>query len=506
MRYLLSIALTALTSALLAQTPSELDIQLVQIASGLSSPVGIYNAGDNRLFILEQSQGDIEIITTAGTPVGKFLDLTGLISTGSERGLLGMAFHPQYASNGYFYVNYTNTSGNTVIARYTRNAGNPNVADPSSASIVMTIAQPFSNHNGGHIAFGPDGYLYIGMGDGGSADDPGNRSQNGQELLGKMLRIDVDGGSPYSIPSSNPFVGTPNVLDEIWAIGVRNPWKFSFDRLTGDLWIGDVGQNEWEEVNVQPAASIGGENYGWRCYEGFHPANTTGCAGASNYVEPVFEASHGSPDSWCSITGGLVYRGSDFPYMQGTYIFTDYCAGDFRALVADGGGYAESTVLGSQGFGFVAFGEDAEGEMYVAKLGGQIYRVVDACGGDVPAISVVGETLTAGAGGEVYWYANDAIVPGETGTSFSPSQSGNYYAVVEMPNGCFRTTQGVQWAVVSGIPGCTYVDATNYNASAAVDDGSCTFENTCPADINNDDTVNSADLLTFLGAYGSDCE
>lgn len=506
MRHLLSIFCIAFTSALYAQTPSPLNIELVQIASGLSSPVGIYNMGDNRLFILEQSQADIEIITTAGAAVGTFLDLTGLVSTGSERGLLGMAFHPQYATNGYFYVNYTNNSGNTVIARYSRNATNPNLADPASAMVVLTIAQPFSNHNGGHIAFGPDGYLYIGMGDGGSANDPGNRAQNGQELLGKMLRIDVDGGTPYGIPASNPFVGTANVLDEIWAFGVRNPWKFSFDRTTGDMWIGDVGQNNWEEVDVQPAASTGGENYGWRCYEGFQSFNTSGCAGASNYVQPVFVAAHGSPDSWCSITGGVVYRGSDFPYMQGAYIFTDYCAGDFRALVADGGGYAESTVLGSQGFGFVAFGEDAEGEMYVAKLGGQIYRVQDACGGAVPAISVVGESLTAGEGGEVYWYGNDAIVPGETGTSFSPSQSGNYYAVVEMPNGCYRPTQAVQWAVVSGIPGCTYTDATNYNATAAVDDGSCLFVNSCPADINYDNTVNSADLLTFLGAYGLDCQ
>src|SRR5690554_2313016 len=249
-------------------------IILTPFATGFSDPVEIAHCGDDRLFIVQQG-GAIKVVNSDGSVNAEnFLNLSSLISTGSERGLLGLAFHPNYESNGYFFVNYTNTSGNTVIARYSVSNSNPNVADPSSGVILLTINQPFSNHNGGCIKFGPDGYLWISMGDGGSGGDPNNNGQNKSSLLGKMLRIDVD-GETYTSPSDNPFVGTDGA-DEIWAYGLRNAWKFSFDRETGDVWIADVGQNAIEEINHESSTEPG-LNYGWRCYEGNNTYNTSGC-------------------------------------------------------------------------------------------------------------------------------------------------------------------------------------------------------------------------------------
>jgi glucose/arabinose dehydrogenase len=257
---------------------AQITLGFESVASGLASPVGIYHAGDGsrRLFILQQA-GQILIHDGAQVRPTPFLDIATLVSCCGERGLLGLAFHPDFASNGLFYVNYTNTAGDTVIARY-RVSDDPNAADPGSAQILLTIVQPFANHNGGQLAFGPDRFLYIGMGDGGSGGDPDNRAQNLGDLLGKLLRLDVDGGVPYAIPASNPFRNTPGARPEIWAWGLRNPWRFSFDRLTGDLFIADVGQATREEVDFQPASSHGGENYGWRLMEGtlcFNPAS--GC-------------------------------------------------------------------------------------------------------------------------------------------------------------------------------------------------------------------------------------
>ena len=244
------------------------NINITSFANGFSSITAIeHPVDDARLFVLQQS-GAIKILNPNGNVnATNFLTLTSAtITSGGERGLLGLAFHPNYATNGYFYINYTNTAGNTVIARYSVSA-NPNVADASSATILLTVTQPFSNHNGGSLRFGPDGYLYIGMGDGGSGGDPGNRAQNINDNLGKMLRIDVDSASPYGIPADNPYVGVAG-NDEIWAIGLRNPWKFNFDRLNGDLWIADVGQNQAEEINRTAAPLPTGLNYGWKCNEG----------------------------------------------------------------------------------------------------------------------------------------------------------------------------------------------------------------------------------------------
>ncbi|MGX7668832.1 PQQ-dependent sugar dehydrogenase [Flavobacterium pedocola] len=352
-------------------------VGLQSFATGFASPVEITHCGDSRLFIVEQD-GLIKILNANGsTNATPFLNITTLTNQGGERGLLGLAFHPNYAANGFFYINYTRVSdGATIIARYSVNPGDPNLANPTG-TILLTIAQPFVNHNGGTLKFGPDGYLYIGMGDGGSGGDPGNRSQNINELLGKMLRIDVNSGSPYGIPASNPYVGVAGA-DEIWAIGLRNPWKFSFDRQNGDLWIADVGQNLYEEVN-RAGSTEAGLNYGWRCYEGNAAYNTTGCPAQNTMKSPLFITTHA--DSFCSITGGYVYRGTQFPNFQGKYFFSDYC----KAQIGMSDNAGNVTFTGTfTGNNFVSFGEDSSGELYVASISnGVIYKIVDSSLGTV---------------------------------------------------------------------------------------------------------------------------
>lgn len=352
-------------------------VGLQSFATGFASPVDIAHCGDTRLFVVEQD-GLIKILNNNGTTnPTPFLNLTSVTNQSGEQGLLGLAFHPNYASNGYFYVNYIrNSDGATVIARYSVNASDPNLANPTG-TILLTIAQPFSNHNGGSLKFGPDGYLYIGMGDGGSGGDPGNRAQNINELLGKMLRIDVNSGSPYGIPATNPYVGVAGA-DEIWAIGLRNPWKFSFDRSNGDLWIADVGQNVYEEVN-RAASTESGLNYGWRCYEGNVAYNTSGCAPQNTMKAPLFITNHSG--GFCSITGGYVYRGTLFPNFQGKYFFSDYCKAQIGMSDASGNVTFSATFAGNN---FVSFGEDASGELYVASISnGTIYKIVDSSLGTV---------------------------------------------------------------------------------------------------------------------------
>ncbi len=368
MKRLLQFCVVLLTTISFAQT-----IGLQTFATGFSNPVAIVNAGDSRLFVVQRG-GAIRILNANGTiNATNFLTLTSsTIVSGGERGLLGLAFHPNYATNGYFYVNYTRASdGATVIARYNVSA-NPDVADASSAQVLLTIAQPFSNHNGGSLVFGPDGYLYIGMGDGGSGGDPDNYGQNINSLLGKMLRIDVDSGSPYAIPAGNPYAGATPGADEIWAVGMRNPWKFSFDRQTGDLWIADVGQNAREEIN-KAALTAAGLNYGWRCYEANIPYNTNGCQSASNYYMPV--ANYALGNGYCSITGGYVYRGSTYPNMVGKYFFSDYCSNRIGWVENNGGTITWSSLFTGN---FVSFGEDINGELYIAGISnGTISKIID---------------------------------------------------------------------------------------------------------------------------------
>ena len=350
-------------------------ITLQSFATGFDSPVEITNAGDSRLFVVQKT-GLIRILNANGTVnATPFLNLSSIISTNGERGLLGLAFHPNYASNGYFFVNYTNVSGNTVIARYSVDGGNPNIAN-TTGTILMTIVQPFSNHNGGSIKFGPDGYLYIGMGDGGSGGDPDNRAQNINDNLGKMLRIDVNStiAPYYTIPATNPFVGVPG-NDEIWAIGLRNPWKFSFNRLNGDLWIADVGQGAVEEINkiVNPLPNSG-INFGWRCYEGSSTYNTSGCAPAGTMTFPFAE--YARSGGACSVTGGYFYTGSAYPNFQNNYFFTDYCDDKIRMVNSSGVITATTSFSGNN---FVSFGEDINGELYIAGISsGTIYKITDS--------------------------------------------------------------------------------------------------------------------------------
>ncbi|MGH7474435.1 MAG: PQQ-dependent sugar dehydrogenase, partial [Candidatus Methylomirabilales bacterium] len=304
-----------------------------------------------------------------------FLDISRLVRSGGEQGLLSVAFHPRYATNGLFYVNYTDRVGDTVVARYTVSA-NRDRADAASALVVLTIAQPYPNHNGGQLQFGPDGTLYIGMGDGGSAGDPHGHGQNPNSLLGKMLRIDVN-VPPYAVPKTNPFVGPGPPLDEIWALGLRNPWRFSFDRQSGDLYIADVGQNSREEVNVQPAGSRGGENYGWNIMEGaecFSPPS--GCARAG-LTMPV--ATYRTGEN-CSITGGYVYRGTQVRTLIGTYIFGDYCSGRIWGLRKSNRGEWTMRELLDTPLRISSFGEDEAAELYVVDHGGVIYRLREATG------------------------------------------------------------------------------------------------------------------------------
>ena len=358
-----------------AQAPT---VVLQPFASGFVRPVDIAHCNDSRLFVVEQD-GYINVVNPSGSvlPI-PFLNIdTRVGSSGNEQGLLGLAFHPNYKQNGYFYVDYTNNAGNTVISRFNVSLVDSNLADATSELILMTIYQPFSNHNGGCIKFGPDGYLYIGMGDGGSGGDPGNRSQNKDSLLGKMLRIDVDNGTPYAIPADNPFVNVPNARDEIWATGLRNPWRWSFDRLTGDMWIADVGQNNWEEIDFQKGGIAGGQNYGWRCYEGNHAYNTAGCLPQSSYIAAVFELSH---TSYCSISGGYIYRGGKYSDLFGFYFFADYCNDMIQVLKRlPTGVFQHYNTINYTNASIVAFGEDYLGELYVVDLsGGAVRKIVSS--------------------------------------------------------------------------------------------------------------------------------
>jgi glucose/arabinose dehydrogenase len=349
------------------------------IPSGLSSPVDITNANDgsNRLFIVEQG-GRIRIHNGTTLLSIPFLNISSIITTGGERGLLSLAFHPNYRINRYFFVYYTNLSGDITIARYQAQAAIPDEADAASGVVLMNIPKPFSNHNGGDLNFGTDGYLYFGTGDGGSGGDPFNNSQNGLSLLGKMIRIDINNfliPPYYTIPPDNPYVSDPNVDDHIWALGLRNPWRWSFDRGTNDMWIADVGQSAWEEVNYRPAGSNGGINYGWRCYEGNAPYNTTGCLPQSNYISPLFVYPHSSATGGFSITGGFVYRGPEYPVLLGYYICADYVSGNVWLINPNGsGGWIIRMQSGLPG-NIVSFGESESGTLYAVSLGGMVYKV-----------------------------------------------------------------------------------------------------------------------------------
>jgi glucose/arabinose dehydrogenase len=352
------------------------EIGIEPFATGFNLPLNIQNAGDDRLFVVEQG-GLIKIVEANGsvneTP---FLDLSARVSTGGERGLLGLVFHPDYTTNGLFYVNYTDVVGNTQISRFSVSDGDPNIANAASELKMLNLEQPFSNHNGGCLAFGPDGYLFIGLGDGGSAGDPGNRAQDTTVLYGSLLRLDVDSALPYSIPADNPFVGDDAQRDEIWAYGLRNPWEFSFDSANDNLWIADVGQDAFEEIN-KISASAAGSNYGWRCYEGNTIYNDSGnCPDPSSLTFPI--ATYAHENGRASITGGYVYRGERFPSLQNKYIFADFVSGELAMLDASDDTGAITYFGHFENTGFRSFGVNNDGELYVAGLAsGTIYTVVD---------------------------------------------------------------------------------------------------------------------------------
>lgn len=372
------------TAAPIAPTPpatvvarpalDSLALRLTPLAEGLTRPLYLTHAGDGsgRLFVVEQA-GRILLFKDGAVLPTPFLDIISLVgSEANEQGLLSVAFHPDYTRNGLLFVNYTNKQGDTVIARY-RVSDNPDVADGNSGQILLTIDQPYANHNGGQLNFGPDGYLYVGMGDGGAANDPENNAQTLSSLLGKILRLDVAKGEPYGVPETNPFVGNDQARPEIWSYGWRNPWRFSFDRATGDLYVADVGQNQYEEVHVEMAGEAGGRNYGWRLMEGFHCFNPSDCDPETLDLElPVVEYDH---SQGCSITGGYVYRGQQYPALAGVYLYGDYCSGLIWGLRLEPDGSWSQAELLQTDHTISSFGEDQSGELYLIDHTGRVLEI-----------------------------------------------------------------------------------------------------------------------------------
>ncbi|MES2619458.1 MAG: PQQ-dependent sugar dehydrogenase [Bacteroidota bacterium] len=479
-KFFICILVLSVSFFLNAQLPQ---LSLVQLATGYTKPLDIKNCGDQRLFVVEQT-GYIRILYKDGTKqTTPFLDIDARVnSSGDEQGLLGLAFSPNYKQDGFFYVNYTDTgtifspSNSTVYTRISRFSVFPNDstrADPNSEVILLQFPQPYSNHNGGNMMFGPDGYLYISQGDGGSGNDPLGSGQNKNTFHGKMLRIDVTGQATYVVPPSNPFVGVANTKPEIWAYGLRNPWRCSFDKLTGDLWIGDVGQGDWEEIDFQDALSVGGENYGWRCREGLHQCagcNQSGCTG-TGYTDPVFEV---ASTTSCSVTGGYVYRGTQYGKLFSSYIFTDYCSGKFWSINRTGINTFvpnQLTVNSTFTFQLTSLGQDNLGELYVAYrgtgTGGRIYRIVettdckpvafislsDSVEGCSPVtlIALRGDTLS------YQWYNSNGVIGGATSFQYATQQSGWYKVMVSKPQvGCEAMSDSVYVNVLD----TTAVDVT----------------------------------------------
>jgi glucose/arabinose dehydrogenase len=414
----------AFALCLSAQPATEIAVQTVR--TDLANPTAIAHSGDARLFVTLQ-RGRIVLFDEAlRLQESPFLDIQALVSCCGERGLLGLAFHPRYAENGFFFVDYTNAAGDTVIARYRVSGSNPNAADPASGVTLLTIGQPFSNHNGGQLAFGPDGYLYVGTGDGGSANDPMCNGQRDDTLLGKILRIDVDANvdSPpfYGIPPDNPFAGPGGGRDEIWAKGLRNPWRFSFDRGTGDLFIADVGQGSREEIDYQPAGSAGGANYGWKVMEGTAcgGGGTSGCppdvaaCNSAGLVRPILEYTHSAGD--CSVTGGFVFRGPGFPELVGTYVYGDYCTGKLWGATRGPGGEWSPRLFAARAGNLTTFGEDAAGRLYLATESGLLARIVDPDPAPPPSVSSVEPASGATRGGDVVVVTGSGFASGATVT------------------------------------------------------------------------------------------
>jgi glucose/arabinose dehydrogenase len=458
--------------------PSRISFQ--EAATGLTSPVLITNAGDGsgRIFVVEQT-GNIRILKNGsllGTP---FLNVSSLIKSGAEQGLLALAFHPSYKTNGIFFVVYTAPvatdaiGANLVLEKFSVSA-NPDLANPGSGVVLLSISHPSqSNHNGGTLAFGGDGYLYWSTGDGGSGGDPPNNSQQLNNLLGKILRLDVNSGSPYGIPTSNPFYSNPNptIKKEIWAYGLRNPWRLSFDRLTHDLYIGDVGQSAREEVDFQLASSAGGQNYGWRVMEGSSCYNSPGGCDQSGKILPVTEYDH---SVGCSITGGYVYRGSNFPSLGGHYFYGDYCSGRLFSLFNDPILGWQSIQLADTPYNISTFGEDEQGELYLSDLGtGKLYNIRYL---EIPTVL---SSARAGANPTDQTNVNFTV-------TFSHTVTG-----VDMSDFTLTTT-GVSGAAVSGVSGSGSVYTVSVNTG--------TDNGTARLNVIDDDSIKTAGSYPLGGA------
>lgn len=428
---------------------SQTKIKLTDFASGFSSPVDIAHCGDSRLFVVEQG-GKIWVVDSLGKKSAEpFLDITTIVQFNGEQGLLGLAFHPKYQQNGYFFVNYIKKSGNardTRIARYSRSATDPQKADPASEAVLFDVVQPYANHNGGCLKFGPDSMLYIALGDGGSGGDPQGNGQKTSTLLGKISRVDVDGTAlgNYSVPADNPFVGNSAYRPEIWSLGWRNPWRFSFDRLTGDMWVGDVGQNKREEVDFEPK-NTPGLNYGWRCYEGTQTYNTAGCQGIANYVKPIFE--YVNPTLGQSITGGFRYHGGQYPGLSGLYLVADYVSGRWWSVQRNADGTSTGKEIANLAdYEYSSFGEDAKGELYVTlHSSGKIQRITELCGSfevtGTASVAVCDSSLsgtiflTPAGGTSPYTYAWSN---GKTDKDIIYLNPGTYSVLVKDANACER--------------------------------------------------------------------
>ncbi len=424
-------------------------IILKRVFTGVATPVALQNCNDNRMFIV-QKEGIIKI----GYPDGSvrdsaFLNISDKVSTGGERGLLGLAFPPDFKQSGIFYVNYTQKSdGGTVIARY-RISADSNRAVKASEERLIEVEQPFSNHNGGNLEFGKDGYLYIGLGDGGSGGDPFDNSQNKQKFLGKMLRIDVSNSPGYKVPTDNPFVGNAEYRPEIWAMGLRNPWRFKFDERTGDLWIADVGQDKWEEIDFEEAGD-GGHNYGWRCYEGYASYNTDGCGDKLGYTFPV--AVFGHNEGHCSITGGVVDIKDPNSSLYGYYYATDYCSGTFWGTKLNPDKTFTTIELAKTGMqGFVAFGYDNQKNIYVARENGHIFRI-DTFVLCVPDLVIEGTDTEVGckidtvvlstqdiSNGQYTWYFNGQPIDNSNSRTIAVTKPGSYSVQFDSPE-CSATS------------------------------------------------------------------
>ncbi len=408
-------------------------VTLRPVASGLTMPVEIAHAGDGsgRLFVVEQG-GAIKIIKDGAVLAAAFLDITAQVLSGGERGLLGLAFHPQFRTNGKFYVYYTRqTDGTIVLSEYLRSAASADVADPTTERQLFTVTHPLSNHNGGHIVFGPDGYLYIGIGDGGGGGDPNNNAQNLGVRLGKLLRIDVNAASGFAVPPSNPFVGQAGALPEIWAYGLRNPWKFNFDRATGDLLIADVGQDLWEEVDFRPAGDPGGRNYGWRITEGNHCFNPPSGCDLTGITLPIIEYGHNSSGGF-AIIGGYVYRGRNSRALRGFYLYGDNVINHMWAAAASEGWTPFSLINGPGSIS--TFGEDEAGELYVASLNGGTIHAID---GPVPGVATRFDFSSDGRA-DVLWRNNT------TGENYLYPMNGTAILAGE---GYLRTVADLNWTI-----------------------------------------------------------